>query len=209
MRVALLAASGRTGRATASELSSRGHQVTGVVRQPERARGADLDRVVEADAHDRVALARAFADQHDAVVSCVGPVRGESPTVMRDTIRPTLGAMVDVGLRRLVVVTASGWVVDGDDPLSRFVAKPILARVLRQANADFAATEDIIRASELDWTIVRPPRLLDGPARGTYHARRDGNVRWRYSLRRADLAMALADALEDPSAGGQVISVAN
>jgi ribosomal protein L4 len=99
-------------------------------------------------------------------------------------------------------------VVDGDDPLNRFVAKPILARVLRDSNADMAAMEERIRAGGLDWTILRPPKLTDRPGSGRYRSRRDGNVRWGYTISRADLAHALLDALEDRSAIGQTISVA-
>ncbi len=138
-------------------LTQRGHHVTGVVRRAARAEGAALDQILEADGHDRAALARAFGSGVDAVIYCVGPVVGESPTIMQDTIVPTTAAMIETGLSRLIVVTASGWVVDHDDQLSRFVAKPWLARLLRDANADFAATEQAVRSSELDWTIVRPP----------------------------------------------------
>jgi len=206
MRVAVIGAGGRTGRRAVSVLQRRGHDVVAVVRTAAKAPPAAEPRV--ADARDPVALAVAVAGA-DAVVSCVGPVRGESRTVMAESMRALLEAMQQTGIRRLVVVTASGWVVDGDDPLSRFVAKPLLGVMLREANADLGETERSVRAGDRDWTIVRPPRLLDRPGTGGYRSRRDGNVRWRYSIRRDDLALALADVLEDPTTIGHVVSVAN
>jgi putative NADH-flavin reductase len=116
--------------------------------------------------------------------------------------------MHERGVRRLVVVSASGWIVDGDDPLSRFLLKPVLDRFLGDTNADLAATERLVRASGLDWTIVRPPRPTGRPGRGRYRARRDGNVRWGSFLSRADLALALVDGIEDAGAAGRTVSVA-
>lgn len=208
MRIAVVGATGRTGRPVTAVLRGRGHEVVAVVRS--RARAADLaaDALAEADGTDVAGLTTALAGV-DAVVWVVGPVKGESVTVMRDSIAAVLAAAAAAGVRRLVAVTATGWVIDGDDPISRWIAKPILGRVIPQVNADFAATESRIRASDRDWTVVRPPRLTTGPARGRYRSRRDGNVRWGYSIRRADLAAAVADALEDPSTIGGTLSVAS
>src|SRR4051795_12668899 len=139
MRVAVVGASGRArrpggrgvrgpgaggggGRQVVRVLRDRGAEVVAVVRDAGRAtEGADEVRV--ADARDATALAQAVADT-DAVVSCVGLVRGESASVMSDSIGALLAAVREASVRRLVVVTATGWVVDGDDPVSRFLAKP-------------------------------------------------------------------------------------
>jgi hypothetical protein len=55
---------------------------------------------------------------------------------------------------------------------------------------------------------MRPPRLQDRPGTGRYKSRRDGNVRWAWTIARPDLALAMLDALTDRSAVGQAISVA-
>lgn len=207
MRVTVVGATGRSGREVTRVAQLRGHHVTAVVR--DRARLGDLrpDAVVEAQEWDVPMLTSAITGS-DAVASCVGPVPGGPHTVQQELIAPTIQAMRDTGVRRLVAISASGWLVDGDDPLTRYLAKPILARVLRDANADLAAMEALIRASGLDWTILRPPRLTDRAAAGRYRSRRDGNVRWGFSIARADLAHAVVDSVEDRTAVGQLISVA-
>ncbi|QOR69816.1 NAD(P)H-binding protein [Ruania alkalisoli] len=207
MKVAVVGASGRTGAEVVREAQERGHHVTAVVRDRERLGDLRPDQVAVADGRDAEALAAAFADV-EAVISCVGPVKGEDVQVQSAITEVVLHAAAGAGVDRCVVVSASGWLVDGDDPLGRYLAKPILARVLREENAAFAETERLVRGAGLDWTIVRPPMLRDGTARGSYHQRRDGNVRWRYSIRRSDLAVALCDLLVDQTAVRKVVSVA-
>jgi len=207
MKIAVLGATGRTGRLVVTEARRRGHHVVAVVRDPARLHGLAADGVATADGLDGAAVTAALAGV-DAVVSALGPVPGSAAGVQGDLTQVLVRAARDAGVRRAVVVTASGWVVDGDDPLSRYLAKPILARALRDANAGFARAEPAVRASGLDWTIVRPPMLRDGAARGRYHERRDGNVRWRWSMRRADLAVAVCDLLADTTAVGATVSVA-
>jgi putative NADH-flavin reductase len=56
--------------------------------------------------------------------------------------------------------------------------------------------EDAIRASSLDWVILRPPRLVDGPAAGKYRIGSDVVSGFGSKLTRADLATALLDQLE-------------
>lgn len=206
MKFAVVGASGRTGRELGRTATAAGHEVVAVVRDPSRLPDPPGE-VRVADASDVAALTTALKGV-DAVASCLGPVPGESPHVLRDGITAILAAMDGAGVRRLVAISASGWLVDGDDPLSRYVAKPILKRALAEANADLEAMERIIRASDVDWTIMRPPRLQDRPGTGRYKSRRDGNVRWAWTITRPDLALAMLDALTDDTAVGQAISVA-
>nr|WP_310716119.1 NAD(P)-binding oxidoreductase [Nonomuraea sp. 3-1Str] len=74
------------------------------------------------------------------------------------------------GARRLVVVTANGMITEGDGPVTRLVFKPVLGRVPRNPFADMLRMEDVVRASGLDWTIVRPPPLTEGPRTGSYRS---------------------------------------
>ncbi|ASO18867.1 putative NADH-flavin reductase [Actinoalloteichus hoggarensis] len=211
MRIAVIGAGGRTGIETTRLAVERGLEVIAVVRDAERYQrrhpGPPPAEVRIAEARDPVALGRAI-DGVDAVIMCVGPVKGEEPTILAEAAASLIESMAAAEVRRLVMVTASGWIVDGDDPLSRYLAKPILARALRSENTAFEAAERAVASSTLAWTIVRPPMLTDGPRRGAYRSRRDGNVRWRYSIRRADLAVALLDVLDDETAVRRRISVA-
>ncbi|WP_263008698.1 NAD(P)-dependent oxidoreductase [Nonomuraea phyllanthi] len=159
-----------------------------------------------ADAMDPDGLAAAVTGR-DAVVSALGPRPGAGGPVCADGARAIIAAMRAAGSRRLVVVTASGHIVDeGDGPASRLVVKPLLRRLLREGFADFARTDEIVRASGLQWTIMRPPRLTDG-GRRPYRTSIDRNVRGGITIARADLAHAILAALPDPAAIGHSISL--
>jgi uncharacterized protein YbjT (DUF2867 family) len=69
--------------------------------------------------------------------------------------------------------------------------------------------EDEIRRSGTDWTVVRPPRLIDRPATGRYRSVVDGNVPRGRTIGRADVAHAMLAALSDPSTIGHAIGVAD
>lgn len=81
--------------------------------------------------------------------------------------------------------------------------------MFEHATADKRRMEDVVRASGLDWTIVRPPRLTDGPRTGTYRTATDRNVRGGLRLSRADLADYVLRCLTDRGPTRAAISIAN
>jgi uncharacterized protein YbjT (DUF2867 family) len=83
-----------------------------------------------------------------------------------DTARVVTAAMREVGVRRLVVISASGAHTTGDSLPIRVLVKPIVGRILRHQFADMRVMEDVVRGSGLDWTMVLPPQLTDRPAPG-------------------------------------------
>jgi putative NADH-flavin reductase len=200
---------GGTGRLVVEQALAAGLTVTAVVRDPARLRLAPRDglRVVVATFADRPAVLSAVAGA-DAVVDALGG-SGSGPTTVRvDASRVIVPAMHEAGVRRLVVVSASGAHTTGDGLLVRLLVKPLLGYVLRHAFADMRAMEEIVRASGLDWTIVLPPRLTDGPRTGRFRSRVGANVRGSFSITRADLADAVLRAVRDDRLRQAALSVA-
>jgi hypothetical protein len=68
--------------------------------------------------------------------------------------------------------------------------------------------ENVLRASDTAWCIIRPSRLADRPRR-TYRSRREGSLRFGIFASRAGTAAALLDALEQEESIGATIAVAN
>jgi uncharacterized protein YbjT (DUF2867 family) len=85
---------------------------------------------------------------------------------------------------------------------------PIVKRLFAAAYTDSALMEDAVRASGLDWTIMRPPRLTNKPATGQYRTAIDQNVRRGRSIGRADLAHFMLDAINNPDTVGHTIGIA-
>ena len=193
--VAVLGATGRTGRPLVDELLARGHRVRALVRDPSRL-GSLAERVdvVTGSSEDPAALTAALTGA-DAVVSALGPVKRDA-TLHQRTARALLPIMEDTGPRRFIGVSGAGIDVPGD-------AKALPDRVISMLMQRFggAVVQDKVTEyriwadSDLDWTLVRAPRLTDGPPTGRIEHDAHRSTR-SSSLRRADLARFLADALE-------------
>ncbi|WP_410658429.1 NAD(P)-dependent oxidoreductase [Amycolatopsis sp. lyj-112] len=209
MKLTVLGATGGVGSEVVKQALAAGHHVTAVVRDPSRLNAeGDLLEVVVAKLSEHGALTEAVSGR-DAVISALGAHDRKPTTVVTDGAHAALAAMRSAGGKRLLLVSASGPFVDGDAFFTRNVVKPILGRVLKHNFADMVAAERIVNASDLDWTIVRPPRLLNGPHTGSIAARTDGNVRGSFTINRADVADYLLRAASDDSLIRQTVSIAH
>jgi putative NADH-flavin reductase len=200
MRVAIVGASGRSGAAAASAAVNAGHEVVSVVRTAASAPAGTLVRV--SDARDVGALTDAIRGS-DAVISCLGHRGGADAapgdaTVLHDGAVALLLAMVAARVTRIVAVSAAGAYIEGDDPLSRFVAKPIVARLFGGVFPDTRAMEDVVRSSPAEWTILRPSRLVAGPGKQSYRSGIDRAVWWHYNTTFSTVGRAAVDAVAKP-----------
>ncbi|MEU0532275.1 NAD(P)-dependent oxidoreductase [Amycolatopsis tolypomycina] len=202
MRITVLGATGGVGSEVVKQALDRGWDVTAVVRDPAKLRLPARVVVAELKHHDKLAAA---VEGRDAVVSALGSRDRKPTTVCTDGARAALAA----GAKRLLVVSASGLDGDGDGIFTRTLVKPLLEAVLKHGYADMRAMEDLVMASAVDWTVVRPPMLLNGPRTGVVKSRLDGNVRGSYTIRRADVAAYLLDAVADPTLIRRKVSIAH
>jgi hypothetical protein len=103
--------------------------------------------------------------------------------------------------------------------LYRAVWRPRYARTLRwdttaartttDVCADMRRAEDEIHASNLDWTIMRPPSLTDKAARGTYRTATDRNLSHGFSISRADLAACMLTLPDNSASVHRHVAIAN
>jgi putative NADH-flavin reductase len=211
MKLAIFGASGETGTCLVTQALDAGHEVIAVVRDPARSTvpaQARL-RIVTADVMNPASISPAVAES-DAVITAIGS-HGTGPSTLRqDSTRSIMQAMGRTGTRRLLFVSGSIVTGRGDSPYLRYLIKPVARHTfLRHVTSDFLATEAEIHASELDWTIFRPPALTSKPARGTWRAATDRNLPRCFSITRADLAACMLGALDGPATVHQHVSVAS
>ena len=158
----------------------------------------------------------------DAVLSGLGARSKADEGVAERGTRAIVAAMQSAGVRRLVVVSAApiGTVASpgrphpprhdpGDGVFSRYLAMPIVKAALRAHYADLAEMEDVLRDSDLDWTIVRPPRLTSKPVTGRYRTAYGRNIRRGLFASRADVAHYMLQALSQPGTFRQTVGIAS
>lgn len=190
MRLFILGATGGTGRQLIDQALARGHQVTAFVRSPEKL-GAQREglSVRQGDPRDAAALTAALSG-HDAVLSALGPPGPRRSTILSDSARSTVSAMQSAGIRRLLVVSAA-ILFEDMGALATLLRRTLLRNVVLGSGE----MEQVVTASNLDWTIVRPPRLTNGALTARYKVADDRFPSGKRMLSRADVAHFLLDEL--------------
>jgi putative NADH-flavin reductase len=206
MRLFILGATGGIGRQLVDQALERHHQVTAFVRSPQKL-GARRDGLtaIPGDVRNADAIGRTLAG-HDAVLSALGPPGPARNTITSDSARSTVAAMQSSGIDRLLVVGVAALFPD----IGMF-GRLLRNTLLRNIAEDSAEMERIVKASPLQWTIVRPPRLTNGPRRERYGLAVDhlpngagGNA----TISRADVAHFMLDEVEQPGHMRQVVGIA-
>jgi len=212
MKLTVFGATGGIGGQVVRQALDAGHQVTAVVRDPTRfvVSHPALEVATVPGLTDPEVLHPALKGS-DAAISGVGPRRRKDGPVASNATRGILRALADSGTRRFVAVSAVpvGPVPEGESWINRRILLPFISALLRDTYADLAGMEDQIRRSTTEWTVVRPPKLVNKPLTGTYRTCVGGNVPRGYAISRADVAHAMLAVLDDPATIGQPVGVAN
>jgi putative NADH-flavin reductase len=192
MNLFVIGANGHTGQQVIDLGLARGHQVTAFVRSPEKIKlhHASL-KVVRGDPHNVDELTRGLHGQ-DVVVSALGvrPPQAFRPhSLVQECAASTVAAMTKAGVRRLFLVSVA--VLFPEKGLRFTFFRWILAHIMR----DHGIAEEVVRATTLDWTIVRPPRLVDRLGE-SYRAQRDGLPRNGFSMSFRGVAAFMLDSME-------------
>jgi putative NADH-flavin reductase len=221
VKLVVVAATGGIGRNVLHQAVAAGYEVTAVVRRPAALRGEPV-RTVPADLArpDAAVLAEAIAGA-DAVLSALGARSGAEAGVASRGTAAIVRAMQTTGVRRFIAVSAAsvGTVPSpgrpdvpyhnpGDGPLMRHLIAPAAKRLFRRHYVDLALMEDVLLASGLRWTVVRPPRLLDRRLRPGYRTATDVNVRGGLFIARADVAHYMLDIVADPATVHHAMGIA-
>ena len=194
MRIVIIGAAGATGRQVVQQAVEAGDTVTAVVRRPEAFSESERLRVVVTELHQAGKVDAAMSGQ-DAVISALGATAKGPSTVCTDGMRSILDAMRRNGRRRLVVVSAYG----AADTHDRSLYSLMLWASVRDKMRDKESMEALVQATDVDWTIVRPPRLTNGPHTGNYQTGTNLTVRLTSNISRADLADFLLTEVHEPA----------
>jgi uncharacterized protein YbjT (DUF2867 family) len=201
----ILGGAGRAGQALLEQALDRGYRVTSLVRDP-TALGAiehPALNVVKGDVRDVELLEQLLGTGVEAVLSTLGVYIKKPGTPTADMTAPLLAAMNRRQVKRLVCMSSLG--VGSSKGMGNLTVRIVTGYVLRHVLVDKQCQEKLIEHSGLDWTVLRPPRILDKNEHRPY-------IRWQdfaktlkpsWQISKADAAKEMLDLLEDDSSIGQ------
>lgn len=204
MKILVVGAAGKTGRAVVDQAVRAGHQVTAFVHTAE---GYDVPgvEVHAGDARDAVAMEAAVVGQ-DAVIDTVGGKTPYKHTALETSVATAIvAAMRRHGVRRIVVTSSVG--VGDSIANTSSIVRIVVATFLRGSTADKANMESVVRGSGLDWIITRPAVLTDQPATGDVRVLYLGSRDKAQAVTRADLAAFLVAQLTDDRHLGAAVTL--
>jgi putative NADH-flavin reductase len=178
MRIVIFGANGATGRLLTEQALAADHHVVAVTRRPTDfpIRHRQL-HVVETDVRDPQAVDGAV-DGADVVLSTLGvPYTRKPITIYSESTGTIAAAMSRHGVKRLVVVSSSAteqqYHADGGFLLNRVLQPLITATIGKTTYQDMRRMEQLLRNSDLEWTIMRPSGLFDAPTVSRYELHED------------------------------------
>lgn len=182
LKMVILGATGATGLEVVRMAVERGHSMTAFVRSPDRlASFMDRIEVKRGDLLDASQLAEVI-DNHDAISSSFGP-----------------------RLRNVVVESVAFLFKDSIMPPTYLLGRLLFPAVV----ADSAAMERIFAESSLDWTMVRPPELTNGPYTGKYRVRKGHLPAFGFKISRANVADYMIKAVEQHLSSRTIVGLSN
>lgn len=200
MNVALIGATGNAGSRILSELTRRGHEVTAIVRHPERVPAGPGVTPAKGDVFERDSLATLLKG-HDAVISAVH-FTASDPHILIEAVRAS-------GVRRYLVVGGAGSLEVA--PGVRLIDTPNFPAAYKQEASAGSAFLDLLRKeNELDWTFLSPSALfVPGRRTGAFRVGKDQLLSNEEgsSISFEDYAIAMVDELERPAHSRQRFTV--
>ncbi|WP_298908231.1 NAD(P)-dependent oxidoreductase [uncultured Nostoc sp.] len=188
MRILVIGATGPTGQQIVEQGLAQGHEVTALVRNPDKFEMQHNSlQIVKGDILDPASLDA--VQQQDAVISSLGTkkISLESVTLLSEGTKKLLQAMERHSVKRLICITGLG-AGDSKGHGGLLYDKLILPLILKRIYDDKDRQEAEIRQSNLDWVIVRPGILTNDPAKGNYRVLTDLTGVTAGKISRADVA---------------------
>jgi putative NADH-flavin reductase len=206
MNVLIFGATGGTGRCLVSQGLAQGRQMTALVRNQGALTSENSDlTIVKGDLSDRNSIASAL-NGANAVMSVLGNKTGNALfkpiTVISRSLPAIISAMQQSRVDRLLFVTSFG--INSE---MFWLEKVLLRTLFRNLFADLPAQEQLIEESGLNWTIVRPARLTNGPQTGVYRCGEHIYIHPFTSISRADVADFLWKETVSPEHQRKVVTI--
>lgn len=197
-KVIVFGATGGTGSHVVEQALDQGYQVTAVARNPAQLllRHPNL-KVLKGD----VLLPDTFQDDmigFDAVISCIGIPKIKRTTLYSVGMQNILKAMQQSGIKRIICISSGAISIPPNSSwIMSFLIKNVLQRLYKPVYSDMLLMENALAGSDLDWTIVRAPKLTDGKRISNYRIITGQPLKNIPRISRADLSAYMISHLSE------------
>ena len=209
MKTIVFGATGTIGKLTVRKLLAEGHEVTAFARNPHKLDFADPNlNLYSGDATDAHTVANAIK-AHDAVVITLGSGMSRKSTIRSEGTMNVIRAMHQHGVKRLICQSTLG-AHESWNNLNFFWKRIMFGALLKPVFKDHELQENLVRASGLDFTIVRPSAFTDQIASGTFKVDVKPSERnLSLKISRADVAAFLSRQVSDLTYLGRAVAISN
>ncbi len=207
MKVIVLGATGTVGRLAVQAMLAEGYQVTAFARMPQRLGFDDPNLSLWAgDALDPLAVSDAVAG-HEAAVVTLGAGADRRSVIRSQGTLNVIQAMQRHGVRRLIVQSTLG-AHESWSNLDFMWKRLLFGFLLKQVHRDHELQEQLVRASGLDWTLVRPSAFVDdAPSAPIREGFGPDMHDLKLKIARSDVAAFLKRQLTDRRYAGQAVAI--
>jgi len=197
-KIIVFGATGGTGKQFVEQALKARHWVTAVLRNPDALTLEDPQfKIIKGDVFQPATFENAVKVV-DVIVSCLGAKAGQRTNVYSVGVSNIVSAMQKAGVSRIICISAGAVIVPPKSSfIMKFVVKNILQRIFKEMYADMLRMEKFLAESNLNWTVIRAPRLTNSKRRGKYRAVINDFLSNPYSISRADLADYIVTHLSD------------
>ena len=209
MHILVIGANGGIGRNTVTTALEAGYQITALVRDPAKLMLTHPHlQIIKGDVH-RPDTFEKYLEGIDAVISALGEKMNEPTTLYSEGNRNLLIAMNKMGVKRVFFISAAAIEISPAQPfIVRLVTKYIVQKLFGYGYADQQIMERLVKESNTNWTIMRPPRLTDKPATGHYRFAINSFLKNCLSISRADVAHFMINNITNEATYKAIIELA-
>ena len=213
MKVVIFGASGFSGQAILKEALSQNHQVSILVRNKSSISIHDKNlTIIEGNVLNRIIVSE-LVQKQDAVIQCLGvggKGNGKPTTFISDATKIIVEEMEKHGVKRFIAMSnvGAGNSIAFQPWIFNKIILPYFMKWLKVIIDDKNRMEPLIMNSQLDWTIVRCPNIVDKTAKGRCDATLDGK-RLKLSVTLGDMAVFMIQQLTDSYFSKQAPSISN
>ena len=208
MKLIVFGATGGIGRNIVEQALNAGHCVTAMARDPSALAIEHPNlKIVKGDVFQPATFDKAMQGQ-DAVLSAIGTNSTKPTTVYSEGVSNIMEAMHRNEVQRIICISASAVETSPRLSFPLLMVTKLLQRILKNMYRDLLKMEQVVKQADINWTIVRPPRLTNGNLKSQYRFAVNEWLSHCLSISRADVAQFMLRHINDMNTYRSVIEVA-